>query len=143
MGDENARDPRPAADSLMSEVAHDEDGSVTPAQEFPFQEIFARDELVEFVGTDTDLAELSPEQLAAGLEVMDKLLKWVWQSGMKNSDGVKIRVIILCWICLKELRSLSLTDMATGYGMDKQSLGRWVDDFKRRYPTVRIPHMRS
>ncbi len=128
----------------MSELAHDEDGHLIESEGFDYASIrMSETEMVEFVDVDTDLRALTPEQLAAGLEVMDKLLKWIWQSGMKNPDGVKIRSIILCWICLKELRSLSLTDMATGYGLDKQSLGRWVDDFKRRYPTVRIPHMRD
>jgi len=127
-----------------SDQAHDEDGSITPAQPFPYEEIYSKDEAgsVGFNDLDQDLRHLTPEQLAAGLDVMDKLLKWVWQSGMKNSDGVKIRSIILCWICLKEIRFMTLTDLATGYGMDKQSLGRWVDEFKARFPAVRIPHMR-
>lgn len=134
----------------MNDLAHEEDGSVTASQPFPFEDVFARDEvqagdasaMVEFNDHAEDLRHLTPDQLAAGLEAMDKLLKWVWQSGMKNSDGVKIRSIILCWICLKEIRFMTLTDLATGYGMDKQSLGRWVDEFKARFPTVRIPHMR-
>jgi hypothetical protein len=130
---------------LNGDLAHDDAGRLVQTEQFPFERIFSDEEkeLIEFIPQDCDLSALTPEQMDVGLMVMDKLLKWVWQSGMKNSDGVKIRSIILCWICLKELRSLTMTDMATGYGLEKQSLGRWVDEFKRKFPTVRIPHMRS
>lgn len=125
------------------ELAHNEDGRLIQTVGFPYEEIAAHEgDSLEFNEADTDLSQLSDRDMQAGLIVMDKLLKWVWQSGMRNPDGVKIRAIILCWICLKQLRSVTLTDMANGYGMDKQSIGRWVDEFKRRYPTVRIPHMK-
>ena len=61
---------------------------------------------------------------------------------MKNPDGVKIRAIICCWIFLKELRSVSETDMAVGYGLKKQSLGRWVEQFKKHFPHIRISQLR-
>lgn len=132
---------------MTEHLAHAEDGKVIETADFPFDEIYAREEFIEFEQQLPQLTQLSPAELELGLDVMDRLLKWVWQSGMKNADGVKIRAIILCWICLKELRSLSMTDMATGYGLDKQSLDRWVNQdpkcFKKIFPTVRIPHMRS
>jgi hypothetical protein len=47
------------------------------------------------------------------------------------------------WFLIKELQPLSLTQLARMYGKDKQSLGRWVDDFKRRFPGLRNCHMKE
>lgn len=120
-------------------LGHDDHGGLVPTVDFDFAKV---DSNLSGIEPESDLAEISPEQIEAAVKALRVMLQWVWQSGMKNSDGVKIRAIIVCWIFLKELRSLSLTDMANGYGLEKQSLGRWVDDFKKKFPGLRISHMR-
>jgi len=47
----------------------------------------------------------------------------------RERDG--IRATILCWVFLEHLRPLTLTDLARASGKKKQSIGRWVDEFKR------------
>lgn len=117
---------------------HDDNGRRVETTEFDYDAV----ERALTIEPESDLTDLQPEDLDKAIKGLRVILQWMWQSGMKNAEGVKIRGIICCWIFLKELRSLSMTDMANGYGMDKQSLGRWVDDFKLRFPKLRISHMR-
>jgi hypothetical protein len=78
------------------------------------------------------------QQLAEGLA------RWTYQSpSHTNTDGIAIRTIVQNWFLIKELQPLSLTQLARMYGKDKQSLGRWVDDFKRRFPGLRNCHMKE
>jgi hypothetical protein len=77
------------------------------------------------------------------LKAFTHLVEWVWQDGMNNVEGLQIRASIVCWIFLPQLRPLTLTQMAQGFGKKKQSLGRWVDDFKRCFPRIRIAHMKD
>jgi hypothetical protein len=70
------------------------------------------------------------------------LLEWIWQGGMRNDQGLQIRAGIACWVFLPYLHALNLTQIASGFGKHKQSWGRWVDDFKRAFPTIKNPHMR-
>ena len=41
------------------------------------------------------------------------------------------------------METLTMTEMAAGFGKKKQSLGRAVDDFKRSFPKIRIAHMKD
>jgi hypothetical protein len=119
-----------------SKLGHGEDGKLVPTTDFDWPAVeFTKDE-------DLDISKFSQEDVDRALVVLTALLKWVWQSGMNNGNGIQIRAIIMCWVFLKELRPLDLTQMAKGFGRDKQSLGRWVDNFKRWFPRIRIPHMR-
>jgi hypothetical protein len=118
---------------------HEEGGRRVPATQFDYDAV---DERVFNFREQCDLSEFSQEEVDKAIEVLRKLLAWIWQNGMKNADGVKIRAIIVCWIFLKELRPMTLTQMATGFGMKKQSLGRWVDQFKEVFK-IRTPHMRT
>ncbi len=128
--------------------AHASDGHIEPTSDFPFDEIYERDEMDRVRGSRSsplrdDVEDpLTPEEMEAALRVFTKLLEWVWQNGAKNCEGLKIRAIIACWIFLKHLRPLSLTEIARGFGKKKQSLGRWVDDFKIAFPNIRNPHMK-
>ncbi len=119
--------------------AHGEDGKPVPVTNFDYDAVG-----FSFDGKDKtlDISHLSQEDVDRGVTVLTVLLKWVWQSGMKNADGIQLRAIIVCWIFLKVLRPLQLTQLAGAFGKHKQSLGRWVDDFKRCFPRIRIPHMR-
>jgi len=118
--------------------AHEEDGRPVPATPFDYGRI---DEAVFDYKPESDLTQFSQEDVDRALKVFRELLRWVFQNGMKNPDGVKIRAILVCWIFLEELRGLTLTELAAGYGMKKQSFGRWLDEWKLEFK-IRTPHMR-
>lgn len=119
-------------------LAHGEDGRPALARDFDFDAI------------DRDLFKVDPKELAgmtqkeidAAFKLMDSILRWIWQNGMKNENGLQIRSMIACWIFLKELRPLTETDLARAFGKDKQSIGRWFVDFKKAFPFIRTPHMK-
>ena len=104
-----------------------EDGNPTIAVEFDYAAIDG-----EYSSRDLDGMRLA----------MRKLFAWVWQGGMADDRGRQIRNAIVCWIFLEELRPLTMSQFARGLGLHKQSLGRWIDDFKRQFPEIRTPHMR-
>ena len=122
-------------------IAHGEGGELVPAAEFDYDAIDRT--VFDFRKPDSDLEQFSAEDLERSVKGMQRLCEWIWQTGMKNPDGVKIRAIICCWVILPELRPLTLTQLARGYGLKKQSIGRWVDDFKRVFPRVQNAHMRK
>ncbi len=111
-----------------------EDGHIEPACEFDYDAIDRGSFGAE---------QPSDEHMDGAKRAFTQLVEWVWQSGMNNADGIAIRAIIVCWIFLPELRPLSLTEMAQGFDKHKQSLGRWVDIFKRDFPHIRIAHMKE
>jgi hypothetical protein len=78
------------------------------------------------------------------LQLAEGLSRWTYQSpSHTNMDGKAIRCAIVEWFTIKELQPLTLTQLARMYGKDKQSFGRWVDDFKRRFPGLRNCHMKE
>ncbi len=128
--------------------AHAANGQIELTTDFPFDEIDERERSnqaqgfhVEQSGGDRD--EFSAEEMDAAFKMFTRLLEWVWQGGMKNSDGLKIRTAIACWVFLKHLHPLTLTQLARGFGKQKQSYGRWVDHFKIEFPHIRNPHMKE
>lgn len=121
-------------------LVHDEDGQLANSVEFPYGEVQAS---LGDPPPEDDETEFSPEEIDAACKVFRSLVSWIWQSGMKNTDGITIRAIIVCWIFLNHLHPLSLTEIARGFGKKKQSLGRWVEDFKRRFPQVKTCHMKQ
>ena len=118
-------------------VAFDEDSCQTQVEDFTLSD-----------GTKLlprDLSDEIPPDLRAipiavanerTITVMSRMLEWLCQTVPKNQNGMEIRATILCWIFLPHLRNLSLTQVAAMIGRDKQSIGRWVDDFKRVFPGV-------
>lgn len=122
---------------LHADQAFGENGERIQVADFPYDLI---DSVTE---TATETEQLSQREIDAALALQRTLLAWIWQSGPSNMDGVKIRAIVSCWIFLKPLRPMSLTELAVGCGMDKQSLGRWVENFKLMFPHIRIAHMRT
>jgi len=82
------------------------------------------------------------EQLGPALRMFVHLVRWLWQDGMNNPEGLLIRATIVCWIFLPHLRPLTLTDIAAHFRKDKQSLGRWVEKFKLCFPYIKTPHMK-
>lgn len=123
--------------NMHGHLAFGESGERILAEDFNYDLCEAVDEAAQ------NLEQFTPEDFERAGAAFETLMRWVWQSGMKNPDGVKIRAIIACWIFLKALRPMNLTQLAQHYGMDKQSFGRWVDDFKLRFPNIRTVHMRN
>ena len=118
---------------LRSVVAFDEASHQTQIVDFDFAQV------------DRDLSDEIPLDLRAiplttanerTITVMSRMLEWLCQMVPKNQSGMEIRATILCWIFLPHLRNLSLTQVAAMIGRDKQSIGRWHDDFKRVFPGV-------
>jgi hypothetical protein len=118
----------------VSENYHGEDGKIVRAVDF------------DYSGVDAILGEIVQEKpsiqdIELALDAFRSLLKWIWQNGKNDSNGIQIRSMIVCWIFLEELRSLSMEDIANGFGKHKQSLGRWHDDFKKQFPMIKTQHM--
>ena len=128
------------AGSTDRDTCHAEDGHLEPSCEFDYEAI---DRKVFHVEPEEDPEQLSAEEIDAACKVFTRLVEWIWQDGMQNVQGLQIRAAIVCWIFLSQLRPLTLTEMAKGFGKKKQSLGRWVDDFKRAFPRIRICHMKD
>jgi hypothetical protein len=129
--------------TIDASLGHGEDGKLVPVAEFDFDAVekaFESD-LAQFRG-EIEQGQYSQEDVDRALVVLAVLLKWIWQGGMKNVDGLQIRAVIVCWVFLKELRPLTETDLARAFGKDKQSFGRWVENFKEFFPRIRIAHMR-
>ncbi len=86
------------------------------------------------VSFESEPVELSRDELS--IAVLQVVLDWIIQTVPKNMDGIEIRATIAGWIFLPYLRKSSLTEISALVGRDKQSLGRWVDDFKVRFPGI-------
>ena len=125
------------------DTAFDDQGRVVGVQHFDYDEIDSRlRENLFSPEAQEELSQLTPEEVAAGLKLFRALVRWMWQDGMKNVNGLAIRSMIVCWIFIEELHPLTLTQVARGFGRHKQSHGRWVEIFKRCFPMVKTPHMR-
>lgn len=89
--------------------------------------------------------ETEEEYLAARLAItaLQEVLRWGFQNGMNNPNGLIIRYKILCWNLLPEVQaSYNLTELAGEDEKAKQSFGRWQDEFKARFPNVPNIHKR-
>lgn len=128
---------------IDSPLGHGEDGRPVPITDFDFDAIDKafQDDLEDF-RTEVEAGKYSQEDVDRALVVVTRMLKWIWQGGMKNPEGLQIRAMIICWVFLKELRPIELTQLFGAFGKDKQSGGRWVDNFKEYFPRIRIAHMR-
>jgi hypothetical protein len=127
---------------LDASLAHAEDGHLEQAIPFDLEQV-CRD--LGEAATDPDpserLTDQEWQQLHGGLE---SLFRWIYQDPHHtNHNGLLIRTLIVAWIIVKELQPLTLTQLARMYGKDKQSFGRWVDDFKLQFPAVRNCHMKD
>ncbi len=120
-------------------LAHEEDGHITGVTDFDYDAVSRG--LGEWQ-PESDLTEMSAREMEGARYVFKQIAEWVYQGGTKNPEGVKIRAIIFCWVFLEWLHPLTMTKLARGYAMDKQSIGRWVEDFKRCFPDIRTCHMR-
>lgn len=70
-------------------------------------------------------------------EAMARITRWVFQDGMNDPRGLRIRAIIVCWLFCPEMRdAFTMSSMARSCGLHKQSLGRWIDSLKREFPGI-------
>ena len=130
----------------LPDVGFDENGSRVGVEGFDYDAVEASvaQDLSRYCKTKEakkDKEEFTAKELEAAIKVIDRLMCWIWANGMKNPEGVKVRAIVVCWAILKPLRVFSLTGIAQCYGKKKQSLGRWVDQFKKDFKFL-SPHMR-
>lgn len=92
-----------------------------------------------------ELADIKLEDMERAFKVIQALMAWIHQNGSANLNGVAIRAIIVCWLTLPHLRSLTLTQVAKCYGLKKQSVGRWVEEkpkgLKASFPSIKTGHM--
>jgi hypothetical protein len=132
---------RNAAVLLSQNLAHADDGGVVPISHFDYAKIDA--DLFSSADFEGDNSELSAEEMQRALKFVRSVMGWIAQNGMKNPEGVKIRALIACWVLLEYLHPLTLTELANGFGKHKQSLGRWVDDWKVKFPQLRNPHLKA
>jgi hypothetical protein len=128
------------SEALNFPVAHGEDGCPVLFTDFDYDAV---EQGLAGVNARPEFSDLTQDDIDRGLIVVRVLLEWIWQCGMKNAEGTLIRAILVCWIFLKPLRSLELSDLGRGFGKPKQSFGRWHDNFKRSFPRIKTPHMRS
>ncbi len=121
----------------MSDTAYDDSGQIVPITEFEYPK-----ELPAFEESDPEATQLSEVETDRLLRVCDQVFRWVWQNGTTNPRGLQIRAVVACAVFVKELRPFTMSDVARGYGMHKQSIDRGVQSFKRTFPYIRTPHMR-
>lgn len=121
---------------LSPGLAHGEAGQIEGTTEFDY-DILDRDQPLD------SPENLSPDQIDAVLRMFRLIAEWIWQDGMKNVEGLMIRASIACWVFIPHLHPLNLTQLARGFGKHKQSFGRWVDDWKRKFPQFVSPHMKT
>jgi hypothetical protein len=118
------------------DLQFDEDSRLIATTSFPYDEV------------DRDLGLFEPDSpekydLDAASEAIRRLLRWLFQNGPRNPEGLQIRAVVLCHIFLPELRPMTLTQMAGCMGKHKQSLGRWQDQFKRDFPNIPSSHFHN
>lgn len=118
-------------------LAYDEDGNLVAIEDFDEAEVdrnlFDAAETLETPSAaDVDLV----------YKIMHRLMSWIFQDGLTNPNGIAIRSIIVCWVFLPQLKPLSLTQISRGVGKLKQSVGRWVDRFKKEFPYLKTCHMK-
>lgn len=77
-----------------------------------------------------------PSGVEMALELQRRIWAWVYQPPCENIDGFRCRCIVACWIFVPQLRDYTMTQMAKRFAKKKQSLGRWVADFKTEFPEV-------
>ncbi len=81
-----------------------------------------------------EAARISPTEAAC--ECQRQIWAWVYSPPCEDMDGFTCRSIIACWVFVPQLREYTMTQIAQRFGKKKQSLGRWVADFKVQFKEV-------
>lgn len=110
----------------------DDSGSTTLTTDFSYAEV---DERLGYPTIEPDYDAI--------LECQRRVWDWVYQEN-KDLDGFMCRCIVACWIFVPTNRAQTMTYIAGRFGKKKQSLGRWVDNFKLTFPEIskHLQHLR-
>lgn len=92
---------------------------------------------------ETVFDEMTEEEWKCAWRGVGNVVKWVYQRNSRNFQGIGIRALIVCWVWIPGLHGLTLTQLAGRFKMAKQSIGRWVVDWKLRFPHCVSVHMHS
>ena len=114
---------------------HESDGSLTGVTEFPY------DEVDRNLSGAKEIEHLNASDEKA-IRAVQKVVSWIFQSGKQNDEGYKVRATIAAWRALPQYHHYTETEMAALLGKYKQSVGRWVTDWKKTFPSDRSPHMK-
>jgi hypothetical protein len=104
----------------------DQEGQPEATVDFPYDEIDRR----------LSSPESPPIRVDGEGRLLRTILEWVADKVPRHGNGLEIRATIAAWIFLPYLRGYTMTELAAMIGRDKQSVGRWVDDFRRTFPGV-------
>lgn len=110
----------------------DDSGSITLTTDFSYAEV---DDHLGCPNIDHDYDAI--------LECQRRVWDWVYQEN-KDLDGFMCRCIVVCWIFVPTNRAQTMTYIAGRFGKKKQSIGRWVDNFKLTFPEIskHLQHLR-
>lgn len=117
----------------MSKNKYDDAGAVTLVSDFSYDQV------------DRDLGYAPQERdLEDACECQRRVWGWVYQPPCADLDGFMCRCIVACWVFVPQLRAETMTYIAGRFGKKKQSLGRWVTEFKIAFPEVskHLQHLR-
>lgn len=78
----------------------------------------------------------APSEMDVALEIQRRIWAWVYQPPCEDLNGLTCRCLIACWVFVPQLREYSQSEFAGRCGKKKQSLNRWIKDFKRTFPDV-------
>lgn len=133
----NPLDPNPDLDPNDPRPAFGRDGQREASIGFDFGAIDR-----DLDGGAFECVKDCPIARDAAANMLKRVLEWVWQRDPQNAQGIEIRAAIACWVFVPMLRPLTMSKVAAYCGnRDKQSLGRWVDEFKRDFPEIKTSHM--
>lgn len=87
----------------------------------------------------------SSDAVEAVCECQQRIWEWVYHAPCRDLNGFNCRCIIAVWVFYAPLRCYSMTEVAGRFGKKKQSLGRWMVDFKARFPEIaaHMQHVRN
>jgi hypothetical protein len=128
-------------ESQSTGAGYDEESLAVQTVGFDYNAV---EEALAEIDFAAEIADMKAEELERAFKVIQALMGWI-HNGSLDCRGIAIRSIIVAWLTLPHLRSLSLTQIAARHGMDKQSVGRWVEDkergFKVKFPSVKTSNM--
>lgn len=127
-------------------INFDQNGTVTATVDFNYSEV---DELLQGDRLNSSdirrmIEEAAREEgMHMAAQAVGSLARWLGTT--KNKHGIACRGIVLNWLYDSLQHDCSLTEIAGQYGLKKQSVGRWVDDFKKEFPqaVIHLKHIRK
>jgi hypothetical protein len=108
----------------------------TPKTEMSAYDDAGITQTVDFAYGDIDPEVNDQLDIDAVLEMHRRVWQWVYQPPCKDLDGFFCRSIIACWLFVPLLRDCSQTEIAGRFGKKKQSLNRWLCEFKVEFPEL-------